>query len=284
MGRRCDALGKFRDRKIWRELNSTFFFTHRIGLVAFRRVIGIVDTISHIVTRDAPLPNGTSETTGDYRYHSHHNQRNETDAHINGVRSSRRLLRCLMSRADKGRLDLRHAAVGVPGGRIGSRRSPGRARGIPGPKINPDTNAGRWGCPSDVLSETFSARSRSIRRDVAFLAGGTDPSARSWEHRPPLGVSGLRGDAEGRTSGDAMWRWRWVATLLYTSVCTRGWHHAGAATSPARVRNGRRRTRGPRPRAFARGSSSPLSRFRRVRTAEFAGRTARGEFRFCLSQ
>lgn len=77
------------------------FFTHRIGLFVFRRVIGIVDIISHIITRDASLPNSTSETTGDYRYHSHHNQRNETDAHINGVRSCRRMLRCLVSRADK---------------------------------------------------------------------------------------------------------------------------------------------------------------------------------------
>lgn len=91
------------------------------------------------------------------------------------------------------------------------------------------------------LSET-SARSRSIRRDVAFFevapiprpgAGSTD---RHWGCRD-------FGDAEGRTSGDAMWRWRWAATLLYTSVCTRGWHHAGAGTSPTGVRNGRRRTR-----------------------------------------
>lgn len=62
------------------------FFTHRIAV--FRRVIGIVDIVdSDIVARGAPLPDGTSETTGDYRYHSHHDQRNEADAHINNARS-----------------------------------------------------------------------------------------------------------------------------------------------------------------------------------------------------
>lgn len=60
--------------------NDQRFFTHRI--VVFGQVIGIVD-IDDIVARGAPLPYGTSKTTGDYQYHSHHDQRNEADAHIN---------------------------------------------------------------------------------------------------------------------------------------------------------------------------------------------------------
>jgi len=39
------------------------------------------------IARDAPLSDRTSETTSDYRYYSHHDQRNKADTHINGVQS-----------------------------------------------------------------------------------------------------------------------------------------------------------------------------------------------------
>lgn len=148
---------------------------------------------------------------------------------------------CLMSRADKA-ASIYDMRWWVPRGRIGSTISPDRGRGIP-------DRGSTWyqGRKMRVflfdVSET-SARSWSIRRDVAFFEVAPIPQPGAGSTDRHWGCQDF-GDAEGRTSGDAMWRWWWVTTLLYTSVCTRGWHHAGAGTSPARVRNGRRRTRGP---------------------------------------
>lgn len=166
--------------------------------------------------------------------------------------SCRRMLRCPITAPMRGHLDLRHAAVGFrKQNRLATISGRAKIR-YPWPETSPDTDSGRWGC-----LET-SARSRSIGRDVAFFevapiprpgAGSTD---RDWGCRD-------FGEAEGRTSGDAMWRWRWATTLLYTSVCTRDRHHAGAG------RSGRRRARGT-DRVSTWGVSSPLLRFRRKST------------------
>lgn len=89
-------------------------------------------------------------------------------------------------------LSLRHAAIeaGFPKRRNRFATISDRAKDVPWPENQPwyripeDEAISR--CHRDVSSIPVDRARRGV------LRGGADPSVRSWEHRPPLGVSGLR--------------------------------------------------------------------------------------------
>ena len=135
--------------------------------------------------------------------------------------------------------DMRRLRPDFQKGEIGSQRYPIAQKMSLDPRTSPDIGYRKTRLSLDVTE--MSLRSRSIGRDVAFFevapiprfgAGSTD---RHWGCRD-------FGEAEGRTSGDAMWRWRWATTLLYTSLLHAG---ARAGTFPARVRKTKTRARRP---------------------------------------
>lgn len=108
---------------------------------------------------------------------------------------------------------------------------------------------GSLGYPVPVCPPTKISSPRLLDLDPRYRARRPvssrkrrDPSARSWGCTDRHSSIPNFGKADGRTSGDAMWRSRRVATLLYTSVCTRGWHYAGARTS-RRARDARKAAR-----------------------------------------
>lgn len=78
------------------------------------------------------------------------------------------------------------------------------------------------------------ARWSSEKAPIFWLGAG------GGVHRPSLKLFQTSVKLDGRNVGDAMWRSRWAATLLYTSVRMHGWHYAGARTF-RRARDGRSR-------------------------------------------
>lgn len=184
--------------------------TYRIIVVfGWLWVIGIID-ISNI---GAPLPDDTlSKITGDDRYHSYHDQRNKTDAHINRAWSWILSPDVRSYRADKSTsiYDMREM---VPEKKsLGYPVSARSLTKIPLPEV------------LDLDRSSVSNTMLGVFEKAPMFwpeAGGCTDRHSSIPNF---------GKAWWTYVGNAMWRSRWAATLLYTSVCMHGWHYAGART------------------------------------------------------